>query len=158
MTRVGIRCVVLFLLSSLLWAACVAAPSARMHDCDSKQFQTVLSSSAATLNEASAVWLSSRLIQWPNVQANDKFRLYYAASGLMQATQGARLSGAEGYLELNLQDGAPEALQKRFKYLAKGAVLHIENADESKLRALHQMQLLVVNEDAQGAVKKASTL
>jgi pullulanase len=158
MTRVCIHCVVSFLLSSLLWAACVAAPSARMQGCESPQFQTVLSSSTTTPNEASAVWLSARLIQWPNVEEKDKFRLYYAASGRMQVTQGARVSAAEGYLELSLQSSAPEALQKRFKYLAKGAVLQIENADKKKLRALHQMQLLVVNEDAQGHMKKASYL
>ncbi len=125
-------------------AALPAHASPRLADCDAEAIATVLRP-AATVNppEARAVWLNQSLLRWPGVDPAGSFRLYHSAGGTVVPEIGARVTGAEGALELEV--------------LADGVTLRTR-AGAASLRALHQQQLLLVQEDSDGRVIRATRL
>ena len=144
------------LLTMLAWTGAHAAigPDA----CDAKGFQTILHPAAAHF-DARAVWLDARLVQWPGSPADGIFRLYHAARGTIAAPVGGRVAGADGDIELAASARpVPLAAAARFKYLAAGPVLRVDDADASRLPELHRGQLVLVREDAHGRVLDATRL
>jgi pullulanase/glycogen debranching enzyme len=134
-------------LAGLLFFCAAALPaqaSPRLADCDAEAITTVLRP-AATANppEARAVWLNPSLLRWPGVAAAGRFRLYHSAGGTVVAEIGERVAGAEGALEIEV--------------LADGVTLRTK-AGTAWLRALHQQQLLLVQEDSDGRVIRATRL
>jgi len=125
-----------------------AAPAAAI--CEGS-FQTILSPAAATF-EARAAWLDRRSLVWPGA-TEGSFRLYYSAKAALVATPGAAIAGADGFLPLAVSGAAIPA---SFSWLGKGSMLAVASADEARLAALHQGQLLLVREDAQGMVLDAT--
>ncbi|MBW8845081.1 MAG: pullulanase-type alpha-1,6-glucosidase [Burkholderiales bacterium] len=108
--------------------------------------------------DARAVWLNKSLVKWPRVATNSAVRLYYSATGQISVGLDAPVQGADGYITLDAFTGTvPAADALRFKYTASGTVFSVRAADQARLPALHQQQLVLVQEDADGKVQNATT-
>ena len=139
---------------------CVAAASATasptLADCDATGHATVLQPAAVAALEARAIWLDARLLRWPGVEAHGRFRLYHSASGRAVAVPGLPVSGADGALDLAVDEGAlPPVVAERFRHVAAGVTLQTQ-ANAGTLRKLHREQMLLVEEDADGRVVRAT--
>jgi pullulanase/glycogen debranching enzyme len=150
-----LRHTALFTVLGLAGSAQAAIP---LQACDTPSFATVLHAAPATL-EARAVWLDRRLAQWPGVPSEGRFRLYHSPTGAIQATIGAKVEGAAGAVDLRLHAGdIPSQAAQRFKYVGKGPVLAVDDADLPRLADLHREQLVLVREDANGTILAATRL
>jgi pullulanase/glycogen debranching enzyme len=108
--------------------------------------------------EARAIWLNESLLRWPGVQAGGRFRLHYSTDGTILAEPGARVTGANGSLDLEPFVGpVPPAIAERFRHVASGLTLRT-SASLATLRRLHRMQLLLVQENSDGLVIRATRL
>jgi pullulanase len=126
--------------------------------CESSAFQIVQHAAAAGF-EARAVWLDKRLAKWPGAAGDGVFRLYYSPNGSIVAPVGGKAGGAAGFVVLDAFKGAvPAAAAARFKYLADGPLLQVNEGDAANLAALHRQQLVLVQEDAQGTVRAATRI
>jgi len=147
-------------LVSVLLAGSVSARVAKapsLADCDAPDFQRLLQPAAQTEGGASAVWLDSRLLRWPGRTTDGRFRLYHSAKGQIRHELGGRVSGADGYLRLDLQaEPLPEALAQRFAWVSGGVLLSVRKADRARLPDLHRQQLLLVQESPKGQVWAAT--
>lgn len=144
----------LLLLSGVASSAKASTASVDVDACNAEAFETILQSNAHS-SEARAVWLNRRLAQWPGVQAQEgkQFRLYYSAAGKLGVSVGSQVSGADGALSLDVFRGAvAPALGTRFKFVAKGLVLTIRDADLGRMQGVHQQQMILVQENASGEV------
>ncbi len=150
------------MLATVVLCAAMATPAAAsptVVDCDVAGHATVLQPAPASAPlEARAIWLDARLLRWPGVEAGGRFRLHHSASGQAVAIPGLPVSGADGALDLTVHAGElPPAIAGRFRHVAAGVTLQVQ-ADADTLRRLHQEQLLLVQEDADGRVMRATRL
>jgi pullulanase len=150
------------MLATVVLCAAVAAratASPTVADCDAPGHATVLQPAPETVPlEARAIWLDARLMRWPGVEAGGRFRLHHSASGRIVAIPGLPVSGADGALDPTFHPGElPPAIAGRFRHVAAGVTLQIEASDDL-LRGLHRQQLLLVQEDADGRVIRATRL
>ena len=112
----------------------------------------------ASTTDARAYWLNKALIKFPKADSTGVFKLYHSATGQIKAGRDGAVEGADGSITLDVFAGAvPAAAAERFKYVASGVVLTVRAADLPQLPALHQKQLVLVQEDAAGKVQNAST-
>jgi pullulanase len=129
-------------------------------ECDADTPASVLQpvpSSAATL-ETRAIWLDGARIRWPGVKPEGRFRLHYSASGAATAAIDNDVHGSDGAVELRVADAAlPVEAAARFRHVAPGITLQVD-ANPSTMRELHQQQLLLVHESADGRVLGATRL
>jgi len=108
--------------------------------------------------DARAVWLNKSLVKWPRIATSSPVRLYHSATGQISVALDAPVQGADGYITLDAFAGTvPAADALRFKYVASGTVFSVRAADIARLPALHQQQLVLVQEDANGKVQNATT-
>ena len=108
--------------------------------------------------DARAVWLNRRLVKWPRMATTGPVRLYHSATGQISVGLDAQVQGADGYITLDAFTGTvPAADALRFKYVASGALFSVRAADLGSLPALHQQQLVLVQEDSNGKVQNATT-
>ncbi|MDR7267665.1 pullulanase/glycogen debranching enzyme [Pelomonas saccharophila] len=108
--------------------------------------------------DARAVWLNKSLVKWPRIATSSPVRLYYSATGQISVGLESPVQGADGYITLDAFTGSvPAADALRFKYVASGTVFNVRAADIARLPALHQQQLVLVQEDANGKVQNATT-
>ena len=91
----------------------------------------------AAPQEAHAIWTDRSHIKWPGVSGGT-FKLYYSATAQLAAPTGGTVTGADGALDV--------------------PALAIRAEDIGKLKALHQQQLLLVQEDARGKVTRSTLL
>ncbi|WP_246099347.1 alpha-1,6-glucosidase domain-containing protein [Methylibium rhizosphaerae] len=113
---------------------------------------------AVSTTDAKAYWLDKRLIKWPRVDGSGVFKLYHSARGQIAAAKDAAVSGADGSVTLDVFSGSvPGAAAERFRYVEAGVVLTVKDADVAQLGSLHKSQLLLVQEDAAGKVRNATT-
>lgn len=141
---------------ALTCLAASAAPSApALSDCDGP-FATTLH--AAPASDARAYWLTGQLIQWPGADAaGGSFKLYYSAGAQLNATPGARVSGADGSIALSRFDGSvPADVAQRFKFIGAGAVL--QAGDAARVASALTQQVLLVQEADDGTVRAATAL
>jgi len=109
--------------------------------------------------DARAVWLNRQLIQWPRVQATGTVRLYHSMNGQISVALDQPVSGADGYLTLDAFTGqVPADAATRFKWVGKGAVFTVRDADLRRLPRLHTAQLVLVQQNDAGLVQNATTL
>jgi hypothetical protein len=121
-------------------------------------YTSVPDTRSASTTDARAYWLNGQLIQWPKVDGNGVFKLYYSAKGQIVASKDGVVSGADGAIQLDANTVAvPTSVAQRFKYVAPGAVLAIKAANQSQLPALLTKQLVVVQENSVGKVQNATT-
>ena len=108
--------------------------------------------------DARAVWLNKSLVKWPRIATSGPVRLYHSATGQISVGLDAAVQGADGFITLDAFTGTvPAADALRFKYVASGTVFSVRAADLPRLPALHQQQLVLVQEDANGKVQNATT-
>ena len=108
--------------------------------------------------DARAVWLNRSLVKWPRLAASGSVRLYHSATGQIRLGLDQPVQGADGFITLDAFTGSvPAADAQRFKWVASGAVFQVRPADLTRLPALHQQQLVLVQEDATGRVQNATT-
>lgn len=129
-----------------------ARAAADLATCDSDGFQSVLAPAAAAF-DARAAWLDRRSLAWPAAPSDGTYRLYHSASAAIVAQAGAPVRGADGALSLA---ATSNAIPAAFAWLGQGPVLALGAADEARIAALHQGQLVLVREDAQGNVLAAT--
>jgi pullulanase/glycogen debranching enzyme len=131
--------------------------------CNASAHQTVLQASPSPQRVApatpQAVWLNRHLLQWPGVIQEARFKLYHSRTGQLRADAGSPVTGSDGALALSVFTGRiPVHPAQRFAYLQTGVVLAVQAQDRSRLNALHQGQLLLVQEDTHGSVVRATSL
>ncbi len=137
-----------------------AVAPAQAAACDAADFQTPLSAQPLPAGpEARALWMTRRLLRWPQASGPGLFKLYHARQGGMVATPGALVSGADGALTLRTADTPlPEPVRQRYRYTGPGLDLALHPDDEPRLADLLRGQLLLVQEDALGRVQQASAV
>ncbi len=121
-------------------------------------FTSVPDTRRTSTSDARAVWLDRRLIRWPRTDAAGTFKLYHSASGQLVARRGAPIAGADGALTLLRAESVPAAVAERFKYVGAGVQLAVAAADDARLADILRQQVLLVQEDEDGAVLGATTL
>jgi pullulanase len=145
--------------------ATALAPSlpSSIRDCDLPAFQTILSAAPkdAVQNDVQAVWLNGRTLRWPGAKLmgnGDAFRLHLSATGQIVAKVGVRAMGVEKSIALAPFAGElPAELASRFKYVGAGATLMLHDK-AIDVAALHRQQMVIVHEDSDGQVLRASGL
>ena len=141
--------------ASLSSTAYAAVP---LETCNSAGFQEVLQAGGEQ-REARAVWLDKRLVRWPGAPASASFRLYHSPAASIVAKAGGKVAGAAGSIRLDISPTAvPQAAAERFKWVAAGPTLRVADSDLPRLPALHREQLVLVQEDAHGAVVAATLI
>jgi len=126
--------------------------------CDGKSYQAIQHPAAAAF-DARAVWLDKRLVRWPGAVNSGVFKVYYSATGSIAAAAGGKVSGAGGFIMLDPYQGQlPGAVASRFKYLADGPLLQVNEHDTDRLSDLHRAQLVLVRENAEGVVLDATRI
>ncbi len=148
--------------ASATTGAAHAAPSSAAL-CDGDGFQTILAPAAAAAGavnvDARAAWLDRRMLAWPGVRADGRLRLYHARHATLAALAGGKVVGADGFLPL---EPTAAAMPERLRYLGNGTVFALRDADAAdvaqagRIAALHQGQLLLVSEAADGTVLDAT--
>ncbi|WP_374399767.1 alpha-1,6-glucosidase domain-containing protein [Niveibacterium sp.] len=124
---------------------------------DATVYTTVPDTRSASTKDAKAYWLSESLIKWPRVDGSGVFKLYYSKKAQIVAKKDSAVIGADGFVALTPGGSVPADAATRFKYVAAGVVLSVNDADLDKLKALHTNQVVLVQEDATGKVQNATT-
>ncbi len=146
------------LATALAWAAAAGATAPQRATCDA-DYQTLLQAApqAVAALPAQAVWLNRQVLRWPAAAADGRYRLYHAVGGQIVAAPGAPVTGADGALALDLYTTAlPAPVAERFKWVGTGTTLVVAAADLPRLPVLHRGQLVLVHEDEQGRVLRAT--
>jgi pullulanase/glycogen debranching enzyme len=139
----------------------LAAHAAAQDDKDICNSEAVahVTTPAASRFDARAVWLNGELARWPGASADSSYRLYHSASAAIVATPGAKVSGADGALDLQVFGGSvPASDAARFKWVGAGPVLAVAAADRARLASLHTAQLVLVREKPDGSVVDATRI
>lgn len=147
--------------ASLYSSYAAASQSALFDACNANTHATTLIGAKQQITDARAIWLDAKTVQWPSASpaAGDKFVLYAAKNGSIEARTGELLQGAERKIALEMRKAAlPAALASRFKYLEAGVVLTLPRLTDSDLDSLLLGQLVVVRENASGRVLDVTTL
>ena len=111
----------------------------------------------SNLKQARAVWLNRQLVQWPGAPRSLNTKLYWSATGAIQARLNTAVTGHDGVLSLESFSGSvPSAAAARFQWVGAGAVFAVKTSDLPQLGALHKMQLVLVQEDSAGQVRNAT--
>jgi pullulanase/glycogen debranching enzyme len=108
--------------------------------------------------DARAVWLTSKLVQWPAISSGSSVKLYWSATGQISAALGAPVSGADGSITLDAFTGTvPADVATRFKWVGSGSLYAVRDADVATLGMLHAQQVVIVQEDTGGSAQNATT-
>jgi pullulanase len=127
--------------------------------CDAVDTATVLHPAVEPARDARAYWLDRRLIQWPRVAADGRFRLYVSATAALRAEPGRAVSGADRFVALDaVKAELPSALAERFRFVGDGLRLQWAASDDVRIDEWLRGQVLLVREDAQGRVLDATAL
>jgi pullulanase len=125
---------------------------------DASVYTSAPDTRSASTTDARAFWLDKQLIQWPRVDSAGVVKLYHSARGQILAPKDGAVTGADGFLTLDAFGGSvPAAAAQRFKWIGNGAAFAVNAADVPRLSALHQGQLVLVQENAAGQVQNATT-
>ncbi len=147
--------------TSATWAQAAAAIAAPQRSACDAGHQTLLAGSPALpepARAAVAVWLDGGRLRWQTEAVNEgRYRLLHAPQGGIEITFGAPARGARDTLLLaSRADTGP--LPLRYGHLGAGVTLALPDAAAQRLRQWHRGQMLLVREDASGAVVAATHL
>ena len=129
-------------------------------DCDSPGFATtLLAATQPDIVPARAHWLDRRLIRWPGVAGEGRFRLHHARHATLVVIPGKPVEGADAVIELSrFSQALPPVLAKRFGFVAPGSTLAVAATDLDRIPSLLGGQLLLVREDSRGNVLDVTAL
>ena len=159
-----------FTLIASLWAVQSLAATAdltALSACNDSAFQAVLQAAPPHAPETATsatplpqgVWLNRSLLQWPDATMTGSFKLYHSATGQLRLPLGQVATGFDGAVALEATNGpVPAAVAERFQYVKPGVVLQVPATDVSRMAALLQQQVLLVQEDANGVVTRVAAL
>lgn len=112
--------------------------------------------SYGNLANASAHWLTAKVLAWPGVPAAGSYKLYYAANGgLGSGTTG--VTGADGSMSLNPAP-LPDAVRATFPHLAEATGLALSQADAAKVAGLASAQFAIAQFDGAGKLVQVTSL
>jgi pullulanase-type alpha-1,6-glucosidase len=139
-------------------AQSVAAPT--LADCGAGHAQVLEPVPAASrAMDAQALWLDATRLRWPGADAGARTRLLHSATGQVQATAGKAATGWEAALLLQpFNLGLPPATLQRAAWFGPGPQWAVPEAERHRLRDLHRGQLVLVQEDPQGQVLRATAV
>ncbi|HJV01037.1 MAG TPA: alpha-1,6-glucosidase domain-containing protein [Burkholderiaceae bacterium] len=141
---------------ALTCLAAAAADTATLASCDGPL--SIVRQPAVT-TDARGYWFNHQLLRWPGADAGATFKLYYSATGMLNATVGGKVSDADGAITLDRYEGAlPADLAQRFKFVAAGATLALPAADAARAGALLRQQVVLVQEGPDGTVLDATSM
>jgi pullulanase len=128
-------------------------------DCDAASFQRLLHAATTSAASSRAIWFSSRMVRWPKVASEGRFRIYYSARASLNASIGEAVSGADEYIALSVRTTPLDApISERFKYVESGVTLSLVQRDVAKLTTMFRAQSLLVRENESGRVIEATAL
>ncbi len=139
-------------------ASTVAAPS--LADCGAGHAQVLTPvTEASRAMAARALWLDATRLRWPGADAGARTRLLHSATGQVQAVAGQAATGWDAALLLQpFTLGLPAATLQRAAWFGPGPHWAVPEAERHRLRSLHRGQLVLVQEDAQGQVLRATAV
>ncbi|MBK8285407.1 MAG: DUF3372 domain-containing protein [Ahniella sp.] len=152
---------VLGLLSALgAFSGLLRAEAASLADCDrSGHFLVLSAAQAGAPADASAAWLNQRLIRWPGASASGRFRLVSSSRAQIVASPGSAVTGVEASVVLSVStEVLPPETQARFVWLGQGVQLAVADADRSTLETMLTSQVVLVQEDQNQRVLRATNL
>ena len=107
---------------------------------------------------AQAAWLDGRSLRWGGVAGEGRFELVHSRDGRLAVVQGQPVRGADARLRLNAAAAAPDTeAGRRFSHIGAGVSLAVRAADRARLPGLLGGQLMLVQLDAQGRVRRATS-
>ncbi len=125
---------------------------------DAAVYTSVPDTRSVSTTDQRAVWLTSKLVQWPNVSSGSTVKLYWSNTGQIVASLGVPVTGADGSITLDDYTGTtPSDVATRFKWVGAGSVYTVRDADVSRLAAMHKAQVVIVQEDIGGNAQNATT-
>ena len=129
-------------------------------DCEAGHAQMLAPApEASQAMDARALWLDATRLRWPQAEAAARTRLLHSATGQVQAVAGQAATGWDA--ALNLQTftlGLPAGVLQRAAWFGPGPHWAVAAADRHRLRNLHRGQLVLVQEDSQGQVLRATAV
>ena len=109
--------------------------------------------------EAHAAWLDARTLRWGGVDASGSFVIAQSAQGRLQLDEGGPIRGADALLALDAVPASALAEStKRFSHIGDGVTLVLRKTGRAQLSALHRRQSMLVQLDARGHVRRATTV
>jgi pullulanase len=137
---------------------------ARLDDCNAPTHARVtVGTPPGAPTEARALWLNATQLQWPGMQASHdtRWRLHHSARGIVQATVGQTVQGADGAVTLTpSQDALDTTTADKFKHLKEGVRLGLPSTATGEavptLQDLLRRSTVLTEEDAQGLVLAAT--
>ncbi len=145
-----------FLLTVVLSLPAAAASTA---PCNAGH-ETLLAASPTARGEAHAAWLDAYHLRWAGVSAGDgPIRLLHSKRGQLSLFAGEPVRAVDAALTLDAVEALPvTAATQRFSHIGPGVTLAVRAADRARLRELHRGQLMLVQQDEQGRVLRATSV
>ncbi|MDQ3038267.1 MAG: DUF3372 domain-containing protein, partial [Pseudomonadota bacterium] len=147
---------------ALLWIATAlqvlcGSANASIPDCDGDA--TLLTHPVETkVTDARAYWLSDRMIRWPGQAGTGRHRLLASSDAGLRVQPGDKASGGDQVINLQVSGKSGEDIAQRFGWIGDGADLLLPAAAKRGLGALLTKQVMLVHEDARGAVLDSTYL
>jgi pullulanase len=153
---VAVKSLPLFILAAAMSVPAAAASTAA---CNAGH-ETLLTGSPTGVGEARAAWLGAHHLRWAGVSAGDgPIRLLHSKRGQLSLFAGERVRGADAALVLDAVEAwPPTPSPQSFSHIGAGVTLAVRAADRKRLRELHRGQLLLVQEDTQGRLLRATSV
>jgi pullulanase len=135
------------------------AAAASKAACDGNH-ETLLVASPTGAGEARAAWLDAHRLRWAGVSAGDgPIRLLHARRGGLSLFAGEPPRGMDNALLLDAVEALPPTPStQRFSHIGPGVTLAVRTADRKRLREWHRGQLMLVQQDAQGRLLRATSV
>ena len=138
-------------------SACARTRSASKQDCAVAAQQRVLQPALLGGGDSRGIWLNGERLRWPSLSASGRFRLYYSRTGQIRASSNQVPSGADGWFDLSIASTALDsASAERFRWVPSGVDLQVSSSDLPQLAEALRGQMLLVQEDVQGRVLRAT--
>jgi pullulanase len=156
----AVKTIALFVLAVVLSAPAFAAPMAASTAACNAGHETVIAASPTGLGEARAAWLDAYHLRWAGVAAGDgPIRLLHTRRGGLSLFAGEPVRGIDTALALDAVEALPPTPStQRFSHIGPGVTLVVRAADRERLRELHRGQLMLVQEDEQGRLRRATSV
>ncbi|MDH4059812.1 MAG: pullulanase-type alpha-1,6-glucosidase [Aquincola sp.] len=124
--------------------------------------ETVLRAQAplpVDLSGARAAWLDAVHLRWAGAPMDGRFRLVGSRDARLVLAEGEPVRGADIALTLDVVPPLPPAsARQRFSHIGEGPTLAVREHDRSRLKALHQGQVMLLREDMRGRTLAATAV